>query len=112
MRIMDWSSDLCSSDLMAHGGRLARLLARNFVPFELIAPTSSHRRHGDAERLYELAKLVTFDALTPQYDKPMRWKTMHRILREEGMAVKHAQTGASSPLWCPAVAEDNRLAAA
>src|SRR3546814_11861523 len=107
MRISDWSSDVCSSDLrkvkpggvlfvhsynksftcmmsykykyrwitkrfpaekvkdlldrfgptlfsinekMAHGGRLARLLARNFVPFQLIAPPSSHRRHGDAEQ--------------------------------------------------------------
>jgi len=83
-------------------GLPGRLFAYSFVPFESIGRGSEWRALLDDRRLYELAQLLTFDALTPRYDKPMRWKTMAGILSEEGFTIRHAQNHPTMALWCTA----------
>lgn len=64
--------------------RFTRFALLNLLPFERI---DSYGDFDDEQRL-ELAKLVTFDALTPEYDRPMRGRTMASIVREEGLDVE------------------------
>ena len=77
----------------------ARLLAYNFVPFERLPTTDQRSR----EERIDLCKLVTFDALTPKYDKPMTWRAMRRIVESEGFTIRHAEHRSTMPLWCTAV---------
>jgi hypothetical protein len=86
-------------------GTPGRLLAYSVVPFESISRDSEWRGALDDLRLYEFAQLVTFDALTPRYDKPMRWRTMREILRDEGFVIRYAQNRRTLPLWCTATFE-------
>ena len=85
-------------------GAPGRLLAYSMVPFESFGRNSEWRGMDD-RRLYEVAQLVTFDALTPRYDKPMRWQTMASILRDEGFVIRHAQNSPTMALWCTAKLE-------
>src|SRR3546814_19710682 len=41
MRISDWSSDVCSSDLIGLGKRLAAVVARRFAPENAILATTA-----------------------------------------------------------------------
>jgi ubiquinone/menaquinone biosynthesis C-methylase UbiE len=84
-------------------GKPGRFISYSFVPFESFGPTSEWRRMIDKDAMYELCKLITFDALTPRYDKPMRWRTMERILIEEGFSVRHAHTSPLTAIWCTSV---------
>jgi SAM-dependent methyltransferase len=88
---------------LSHLGKPGRLISYSLVPFESFGPTSEWRRMVDAKGMYEVCQLITFDALTPQYDNPMRWRTMEKILAEEGFNVHHAHTSPLTALWCTAV---------
>src|SRR3546814_12598581 len=60
MRISDWSSDVCSSDLLTHGiaqGKYLRNLFGGFWPHNRVGINSGH----------EETRLATADILTGQY---------------------------------------------
>lgn len=74
-------------------------LAYALVPFEWIG------EYGDLEeaQLLELEKLVTFDALTPQYDRPMTAKKFFGLIRSEGFRIDYSYESRISPVYCTAV---------
>jgi SAM-dependent methyltransferase len=74
-------------------------IAYSLIPFEWIP------EYGDLDRdgLLELEKLVTFDALTPRYDRPMTSRTFRRIIESEGFRIEHIHDPRESPLYCTAV---------
>jgi len=78
---------------------LTTLLSLNFVPFDWV------RSYGDLDRQkrIELLKLITFDALTPRYDKPMRWRRFRRTIEDEGFVIRNAMHCFDAPLHCTAV---------
>lgn len=80
-------------------GRVTRALAEAVVPFERVDA------YGEAsgDELLDLAKLVTFDALTPRYDLPMTAKELFGTIEEEGFRIEHRHDPPVSPLWCTAV---------
>ena len=79
-------------------GRVVAFLASTIVPFEPIL------EYGDAspEQVLEIAKLVTFDALSPRFDNPMRAETFRRVILEEGFEILHMNDRPEAPLWCTA----------
>jgi len=81
---------------------LVKLVAHNTIPFERLQAYGDKSRE---ERL-ELGKLVTFDALTPKYDKPMTWRHMRKVLTSEGMSIRFSEHRPSFPLWCTSVRVD------
>lgn len=79
--------------------KLGRLIAFNFVPLEFAFNFANFSR----TETIELAKLVTFDALTPAYDKPMRWSTMKNIVEEEKFKIEHYNSNPNgSPIYLTA----------
>lgn len=65
--------------------RLTKWFAYNFIPFTY----GKRFANFSDEQMLELEKLITFDALTPRYDKPMRWKTLKRIVEDEGFEIAY-----------------------
>jgi len=80
-------------------GPIGRALAHNFLPFEHL---SSHGQHDERE-LIEVEKLNTFDALTPRYDRPLRWDTMRRTIERAGFDIRFYLAEPTHPLYCTAV---------
>jgi hypothetical protein len=80
-------------------GFVGKTIAKQFVPFEYI------REFGNfgPQQMLELEKLVTFDALTPLYDRPMTSKKFRQIIQREGFRIEHLRDPSSSPLYCTAV---------
>ena len=80
-------------------GPLGKSVARQFVPFEYI------REYGNLgkERLLELEKLVTFDALTPQHDHPMTSRQFRNTIEGEGFRIERIRDPKMSPLYCTAI---------
>ncbi len=74
-------------------------LGYNFVPFQY------HDAYGDMtdEQLLELAKLNTFDALTPRYDRPLTSRKFRTAIEAEGFRIEHYRDPSFSPLYCTAV---------
>lgn len=83
----------------ARSGRLVRFLASSIVPFEMLDQYGAL----DENALMEVAKLTTFDALTPRYDRPMRSATFQRTIEAEGFRIEHFHDPKVSPLYCTAV---------
>lgn len=82
----------------SRSNRVVRFLAYAFVPFEPMMG------YGDspAEDVLEIAKLCTFDALTPQHDHPMSTRDFCRIIEDEGLEIVRLHDPKSSPLYCTA----------
>ncbi|MEC8557703.1 MAG: class I SAM-dependent methyltransferase [Planctomycetota bacterium] len=72
-------------------------LAYGFIPFYHV------KQAGDTKRIVELEKLITFDALTPKYDKPMSSRTFRNIITSEGFSIEHIRDPIGSPIFCTAV---------
>ncbi len=83
---------------MMYRTRLTRLLAYNFVPFFVKEGTDLPE-----EDMIELEKLITFDALTPWHDHPMRPRSFFGVIEQEGFTITHKVDPAISPMWCTAV---------
>lgn len=91
---MHWLNKLISKH---HFGRL---FSRRFVPLEYYKEYASFTEAD----IIELEKLVTFDALTPQFDKPMKWQTMKSIVEGLGFEIKYYNSNpAGSPIYLTAV---------
>jgi 2-polyprenyl-3-methyl-5-hydroxy-6-metoxy-1,4-benzoquinol methylase len=81
---------------------VTKFLAVNFVPFYKAPVGGIHSEMTDEENL-EWEKLVTFDALTPAYDKPMSTKKFVAILKDEGFEISELFDPPKSPLIAQAV---------
>ena len=82
------------------GGNWQRFAYR-YVPFYRVNRVSAHYTMGKSEAI-ELEKLITFDALTPKYDMPMKTETLRSILVEEGFVIEHLEDKLSSPVYATA----------
>jgi 2-polyprenyl-3-methyl-5-hydroxy-6-metoxy-1,4-benzoquinol methylase len=80
-------------------GAVGRTLAHNFLPFEHLSSFGEHDEH----ELIEVEKLLTFDALTPRYDQPLRWDTMRRTIEEAGFEIRFYSAEPTYPLYCTAL---------
>jgi hypothetical protein len=50
----------------------------------------------------ELAKMITFDALTPKYDFPMMIEELKAVLSDEGFTIEHLEDGFESAVYSTA----------
>lgn len=80
-------------------GRVTAFLALSFVPFEQVP----RYQDAGADQLLEIAKLCTFDALTPRFDRPMTTKQFTQAIESEGLRIESLHDPKVSPLWCTAV---------
>ena len=78
---------------------LFRGLVWNFIPFEHVPEYGTF----DDKQLLELEKLITFDALTPWYDRPLSTKRFVSIIESEGFEIDHLFDPRISPVCCTAV---------
>lgn len=88
-----------AQERLARWPRPLRVAARSFLPFDATA------QYGDLgrEQMIELSKLITFDALTPRYDKPMTSRRFRSIIESEGFEIVHFGELKTSPVYCTAV---------
>lgn len=79
--------------------RVGSMLSHAWVPFEWVPPSAA----ATEEARLEIAKLCTFDALTPLHDHPMTWRTMRALVEGEGFEVRFFEAHPTRPLLCTAV---------
>lgn len=80
--------------------KLTRFIAFNFIPLEHVTSYADFSQ----KELIELEKLITFDALTPTYDLPMKWIKMKEIVESEGFEICYFNDNPTgSPIWMTAV---------
>ena len=91
--------------------RLNRLLYRNphtaeiayrFIPFYRLPQTGEGSATAE-ESIIELEKQITFDALTPWHDHPMRSDEFRAILERAGFRIAHFFDPEVSPMFATAV---------
>ncbi len=76
-------------------GFLVDALIHGFVPFERMSQYGAF----DRGEMIELSKLVTFDALTPRYDRPMTSRTFRSVIEGEGFVFEHLHDPKVSPIY-------------
>jgi hypothetical protein len=81
--------------------KIGGLFAYLFVPFYYVAPES--HSNLTAEQVLEMEQHVTFDALTPWHDHPMRSKTFREIIESEGFDIQFIHDPRGSPVYCTAI---------
>lgn len=79
----------------ADAGFLVDALLHSFLPFERMSQYGDFTR----EQMIELSKLVTFDALTPAYDRPMTSRTFRGVIESEGFEFVHLVDPKVSPIY-------------
>lgn len=79
-------------------GETAADLAYRFVPWYLRTDLDVEK-----EKLVELEKLITFDALSPMYDQPMTEGEFFGTIEEMGFRILHRHDPEVSPLYCTAI---------
>jgi ubiquinone/menaquinone biosynthesis C-methylase UbiE len=82
--------------------RWTRELAYRFLPFYKLPDIGEGSSTTDASML-ELEKQITFDALTPWHDHPMRSEEFRAIIEAAGFEILHFHDPEVSPLWATAV---------
>ncbi len=82
--------------LTKRGGRWADFAYR-WIPFYHVT-RSGYYAVPEAEAI-ELAKMITFDALTPKYDFPMTTNELKAILSDEGFTIEHLEDGFESAVY-------------
>src|SRR3546814_10765531 len=100
MRISDWSSDVCSSDLVDRHLRMLRLVGvqhrRNVVLG--VAGGEQHARHGEAARHAPGAQLV--ETLADDRRGEFQEAALHRVRSEERRVGKECVSTCRSR-WSP-----------
>lgn len=91
----------CLVQFFSKMGSPWRGFAYRFIPFYKVTREGAYDSMTRREEI-ELAKMITFDALTPKYDSPMSTSQLKRILVEEGFRVEHIEDGLSSPVYATA----------
>lgn len=85
--------------------RLARTIAYKFIPFFYLSPRAEGGMTSEASVL-ELEKQITFDALTPWHDHPMRPDEFRVIIESEGFEILFMTEDPISPMYCTAIRRD------
>lgn len=82
--------------------KLTRALAYRFVPFYKLPDVGEGSQTAE-QSIIELEKQITFDALTPWHDHPMRSKEFRSIIEEAGFDILHFTDPPVSPIFCTAI---------
>lgn len=81
--------------------RLSRWLAYRLVPFYKL-PEAGEGGGTSESAILELEKQITFDALTPAHDHPMRAEEFRGIIEKAGFEILHFFDPIDSPLYTTA----------
>lgn len=81
---------------------ISRMLAYNFIPFYHLPANGEGGSTGEGS-VIELEKQITFDALTPWHDHPMRSADFRRIIESAGFEIVFMTDPPVSPVFCTAV---------
>ena len=84
-----------------HRKRITAGLAYRFVPFYYMSPEWAP--HLTQDQLLEMTQHITFDAMTPWHDHPMKSEEFRGIIESEGFDIQHMHDPEISPLYCTAV---------
>ena len=79
-------------------GKVSTFAAYCLIPFEQVPAYPG----AEPDKLVEIARLCTFDALTPTYDQPMSTRRFVGVIESEGLRVENLNDPKISPLWCTA----------
>ena len=82
--------------------RLTRTIAYQFIPFFYLAPHAEGGMTSETS-VIELEKQITFDALTPWHDHPMRPEEFRSIIASEGFEILFMTDHPISPMYCTAI---------
>ena len=85
---------------LASRTRLTRGLAFQFIPFYMV--TKQQLPHLSDQQRLDMAQHITFDALTPMHDHPMKASVFRGIIEEEGFEIEHWTESPISPMFCTA----------
>jgi 2-polyprenyl-3-methyl-5-hydroxy-6-metoxy-1,4-benzoquinol methylase len=101
--------DLCGPTLhrinkLCRRNSITAELAYRFLPFFALPELGEGSQTTERQRI-ELEKNVTFDALTPWYDNPMRTEDFRDTIEAAGFRILHMHDPKGSPLFCTAVRE-------
>lgn len=81
---------------------ITRIIAYNFIPFYYL-PVHGEGGKTSESSVIELEKQITFDALTPWHDHPMRSAEFRQIIESAGFEILHLTDPPVSPLFCTAI---------
>lgn len=81
---------------------ILRALAYRFIPFYYLPPHGEGGQTSEAS-VIELEKQITFDALTPWHDHPMRSDEFTKIIEDAGFEILHLTDPPISPIFCTAI---------
>lgn len=81
---------------------VTRALAYRFLPF-FKHPEVGEGSRTSEESIIELEKQITFDALTPWHDHPMKSEAFRSIIENAGFEILHFTDPPVSPMYCTAV---------
>lgn len=81
---------------------MTRIIAYNFIPFYYL-PVHGEGGKTSEYSVVELEKQITFDALTPWHDHPMRSAEFRQIIESAGFEILHLTDPPVSPLFCTAI---------
>lgn len=104
--IADWldryGPTLHRINLVLYRRPLTRALAYRFLPF-FKHPDAGEGSRTSEESIIELEKQITFDALTPWHDHPMRSEEFRSIIEGAGFEILHLTDPPVSPIYCTAI---------
>ena len=81
-------------------GKIFREFAYRFVPFFRLNQGGIYSMKED--EVIEFEKLITFDALTPQYDSPISKEDFVAVLQSEGFDIEFLEDKLISPIFATA----------
>ena len=97
-----WGPALHKANSVLYRHPLSRAIAYRFVPFYKL-PDNSEGIETSEGSIIELEKQITFDALTPWHDNPMRSDEFIGIIEGAGFEIVHLTNPLGSPIFCTAV---------
>lgn len=77
-----------------------KALAYNFLPWFYVDPRHFPAMNG--QQILDMARHITFDALTPWHDHPMTSRAFFGTIEAEGFRIEHRFDPTVTPMWCTA----------
>ena len=90
------------SSLCQRIGRLGQSFRHRFVPWYYVHKVGEYSSIGLKERV-ELEKLITFDALTPMYDNPLKTEELVSALNESDIEIVNLEDGLSNLVYATGI---------